>query len=134
MINVHTRAVRCTFQPRQQTRWECPAVVRELRDAAQAEGLNCIQTLIAIRDNPNFPPITRIAACNSLLDRGYGRPVQGLAIQNLPALPDPKTITSEMTFEEAAQVYADTIKGVEQLVDQTNEQTIIDVPSEDDTS
>jgi hypothetical protein len=39
-----------------------PAVVRELRDGAQAEGLNCIQTLIKIRDNEDFPPITRIAA------------------------------------------------------------------------
>jgi hypothetical protein len=87
-----------------------PAVVRELRDAAQVEGLNCIQTLIAIRDNPKFPPITRIAACNNLLDRGYGRPVQGVAVANLPAVPEPSRITEQMTHQEAAQAYADTLK------------------------
>jgi hypothetical protein len=119
-----------------------PAVVREIRDACQAEGLNCVQTLIKIRDNENFPPITRIAAANSLLDRGYGRPVQGVAIQNMPALPDPKMITKQMTHAEAAQAYAETIHSLQlerdgRLNDRPaiTEERIIDVmPNEDESS
>jgi hypothetical protein len=77
---------------------------------AQAEGLNCIQTLIAIRDNPKFPPITRIAACNSLLDRGFGRPMTSVAIADLtPKLP-PEHVTPAMTAEEAGQVYERTLR------------------------
>jgi len=108
-----------------------PAVVRELRDAAQAEGLNCIQTLIAIRDNPTFPPITRIAACNSLLDRGYGRPMQALAIAELPQLPAPGQVTKQMNHEEAAQLYASTLnQGRRDLEATMIEATAIEVTPE----
>jgi hypothetical protein len=94
--------------------------------------LNCIQTLIAIRDNPKFPPITRIAACNSLLDRGYGRPVQGVAIQNLPALPPLGQVTESMTAEQAADLYAQTLRyGQLELDRKLIEGQVIDVTPND---
>jgi hypothetical protein len=97
--------------------------------------MNCVQTLIAIRDNPNFPPITRIAACNSLLDRGYGRPVQGVAFTNLTPLPDPKQITPQMSMQEARQLYADSIKQAEhELLEGPDERPIIDVTPADGQS
>jgi hypothetical protein len=108
-----------------------PAVVRELRDGAQAEGLNCIQTLIKIRDNEDFPPTTRIAACNSLLDRGYGRPVQGLAIRNLLPLPDPTMIRKQMSNAEAADAYFRTLQqGQRDLDRKLIEGAVIDVTPE----
>jgi hypothetical protein len=87
-----------------------PAVVRELRDMAQAEGYNCIQTLIAIRDNETFPPITRIAAANSLLDRGFGRPMTSVAIAQLPPTPAPGLVTKAMSVEQAEQIYTATLR------------------------
>lgn len=76
-----------------------------LRDAAQKEGLNCIQTLI------DFPPITRIAACNSLLDRGYGRPIQGVAISDVSPNKQLTQVTPSMSLEEAARCYALSLTG-----------------------
>jgi hypothetical protein len=76
---------------------------------AQAEGYNCIQTLIMIRDNPKFPPITRIAACNSLLDRGFGRPMTSVAIAQLPPT-SPGLVTKSMTAAEAQRIYEATLR------------------------
>jgi hypothetical protein len=86
-----------------------PAIVREIRDLAQAEGYNCIQTLIMIRDNPEFPPITRLAACNSLLDRGFGRPMTSVAIAQLPPTPT-EHVTPAMTAQEAGELYERTLR------------------------
>ena len=57
------------------------ALFAEVREAAQQQGLASIQKLVQIRDDPKAPFIVQIAACNALLDRGYGRPVQGVAVQ-----------------------------------------------------
>jgi hypothetical protein len=56
-----------------------PALFVEVREAAQKEGLACIETLVAIRDDLKNFAIVRIAASNSLLDRGYGRPLASLS-------------------------------------------------------
>jgi hypothetical protein len=87
-----------------------PAAVREIRDLAQAEGYNCIQTLIMIRDNPEFPPITRLAAANSLLDRGFGRPMTSVAIAQLPPPVAPGHVTKEMSVAEAQRIYEATLR------------------------
>jgi hypothetical protein len=87
-----------------------PAVFAEVREAAQKEGLACIQTLVAIRDDLKNPALVRIAASNSLLDRGYGRPVQGVAVQNLQPLPPPGHVTKQMSAQEAAEIYAATLR------------------------
>jgi hypothetical protein len=87
-----------------------PALFAEVREAAQKQGLASIQTLVEIRDDLKNPALVRIAASNSLLDRGYGRPVQGLAVQNLPPLPPPGHVTPSMTAEQAAKLYAQTLR------------------------
>jgi CRP-like cAMP-binding protein len=86
---------------------------------------------VEIRDDQTNNAIVRIAACNSLMDRGYGRPLQGVAFKDLTPLPDPKQITSTMTHAEAADMYARTIKQAERdLSDLVEgpERSVIDVP------
>jgi hypothetical protein len=53
-----------------------PKVVSEIQAAARLEGLASIKTLVEIRNNKKNSTAVRIAAANSLLDRGYGRPAQ----------------------------------------------------------
>jgi hypothetical protein len=44
-----------------------PKIPPELRDAARAEALGSIQTLVALRDGARTPPYLRKAAADSLL-------------------------------------------------------------------
>jgi hypothetical protein len=46
-----------------------------------------------------------------LLDRGYGRPVQGVVVADMPKLPPIQHVTKEMTAEQAAKLYEQTIRG-----------------------
>jgi hypothetical protein len=85
-------------------------VFAEVREAAQQQGLASIQKLVEIRDNPKVPFIVQIAAANSLLDRGYGRPPQAIAFKDLTPLPDPDTINQTMTTAQAVEAYALTLK------------------------
>jgi hypothetical protein len=87
-----------------------PKLFTELREAAQREGPASIRKLAEIRDNPKAPYLAQIAAANSLLDRGYGRPVQGVAVQNLQPLPPPGHVTKQMSAQEAAEIYAATLR------------------------
>jgi hypothetical protein len=48
--------------------------VREVIELAREESEASIRRLAEIRDNPKTPPMAAVAACNSLLDRAYGRP------------------------------------------------------------
>jgi hypothetical protein len=40
--------------------------------------------LVAVRDDANAPASARVAACNALLDRGWGKPAQTIT-QNINA-------------------------------------------------
>jgi hypothetical protein len=51
-----------------------PRLETKLREALRAEGLNSVATLVEIRDNKKAPANVRLAAANSLLDRGFGKP------------------------------------------------------------
>jgi len=51
-----------------------------LNELARAQTEACIQTLVNIRDNAKAPAAARIAASRELLDRGYGRPPQGITL------------------------------------------------------
>ena len=42
--------------------------------AAQAHGLEAIAVLVEIMKDKKAPHATRVAASNSILDRGYGKP------------------------------------------------------------
>ena len=53
----------------------------ELREAAQAYGLEIIERLAAMAANAESESV-RLAAMRELLDRGYGRPPAGLEIDH----------------------------------------------------
>jgi len=48
--------------------------VARVASLAREQTENSINTIIAIRDSADVPPNVRLAAANSLLDRGWGRP------------------------------------------------------------
>jgi len=53
-----------------------PKQDRNIRDLARAHTQEAFETLIEIAGNPKTSPSARVQACNSILDRGWGRPVQ----------------------------------------------------------
>ena len=53
-----------------------PKIVEEIRDLARKHSKAAINTLATICKDEKQPPAARVAAANSLLDRGYGRAPQ----------------------------------------------------------
>jgi Family of unknown function (DUF5681) len=78
-----------------------PKVIGEVRDLAQAHTAEAIDTLVAIMADEKAPPAARVAASNSILDRGYGRPAQTVNT----ALEDKRTVT-ELSYEELVAIAA----------------------------
>ena len=52
----------------------------EIKALARVEGPACIELLAAFRDDASHPVMARIEAIKVLLDRGYGRPSQSVAV------------------------------------------------------
>jgi hypothetical protein len=50
-----------------------PALEREVVALARSKGVDCIKTLLTLKDDPKVPPSVRAYAANSVLDRGFGR-------------------------------------------------------------
>lgn len=48
----------------------------EIRSLARAHTEKAINVLVGIMEQPDAPPAARVAAVNSLLDRGWGKPAQ----------------------------------------------------------
>ncbi len=55
-----------------------PKGIGEVRELARSHTADAIDGLVAIASNPDAPAAARVAAYNSLLDRGWGRPSQML--------------------------------------------------------
>lgn len=53
-------------------------VTHPIREAAQEYTLDALETLVAIMRDPESPPAARVSACNSILDRGHGKPTQAI--------------------------------------------------------
>jgi hypothetical protein len=53
-----------------------PKSAMDIRSMARSHTEMCIRTLAAIAKQPKAQPAARVAAVNSLLDRGWGRAVQ----------------------------------------------------------
>ena len=51
----------------------------EIRSLARVHTVTAIRTLVAIMKQTKAPPAARIAAANSLLDRGWGKAAQAIA-------------------------------------------------------
>lgn len=57
-----------------------PKVVAEIRDLAREHGQKAIERLVELLDSKNESVAVR--AAEALLDRGYGRPVQGMELKS----------------------------------------------------
>lgn len=57
-----------------------PKSVGEVRRLAREQTVAAIETLVEIARDPNQPGSARVAACNVLLDRGYGKAVQQVEV------------------------------------------------------
>lgn len=53
-----------------------PKMDKTIRDLTRAFTEKAIATLIEIAENPKTTPAARVQACNSILDRAWGRPIQ----------------------------------------------------------
>lgn len=53
-----------------------PKGARDIKALAREHAPTALETLAAIMSDSLTPPAARVAAANSLLDRGYGKPVQ----------------------------------------------------------
>lgn len=51
-----------------------PKVAGHVRDLAREHTAVAVATLVYVMQSPKSPAAARVAACNALLDRGYGRP------------------------------------------------------------
>ncbi|MGB8896959.1 MAG: DUF5681 domain-containing protein [Pseudolabrys sp.] len=51
-----------------------PKILADIREVARAHTASAMNALVQIVENNNAPPAARVAAANSLLDRGYGKP------------------------------------------------------------
>lgn len=51
----------------------------DIRSLARAHTETALKTLAGIMEQPDAPPAARVAAANSLLDRGWGKPVQAIS-------------------------------------------------------
>ena len=68
-----------------------PKVLGDVQELARQRSPEAINTLATIMDDPKAPPAARVAAANSLLDRGYGKPTQPIS-QTLTKI-DPSTMS-----------------------------------------
>jgi hypothetical protein len=56
-----------------------PRLLGDVRELARQRSPEAINTLAGIMENEKAPPAARVAAANSLLDRGYGKPMQPIS-------------------------------------------------------
>jgi hypothetical protein len=56
-----------------------PKILADVRELARAHTNSAFNALVEIVTNKKAPPVARIAAANSILDRGYGNATQFIA-------------------------------------------------------
>jgi hypothetical protein len=54
--------------------------VLEVRDLARSCTEAAVRTLVEVMSNPKAPAAARVAAAVAVLDRGWGRPAQAVAV------------------------------------------------------
>lgn len=74
-----------------------PKVLAELQEKARERTVDALDTFAEIMLDKEAPPTARIAAANSLLDRGYGKPNQTITQPLLER--DPATLTDAELVE-----------------------------------
>lgn len=76
-----------------------------VREAAQEYTTDALNTLVAVMNDDTQPGAARVAAANSVLDRGYGKPTQPVETTVSVGQMDLSAINKEL--EEAAKVRAE---------------------------
>ena len=69
----------------------------EIRSMARGYTAKCVQVLAGLMTNEQTPPNTRVQAAMALLDRGWGKPVQGVAGE-----PDEPPVRVVVTYADPA--------------------------------
>ena len=59
-----------------------PAVIRDLREAAQGYSAEALETLAKVMRDKESPPASKVAAARELLDRGFGKAVQAVDVNS----------------------------------------------------
>jgi Family of unknown function (DUF5681) len=54
--------------------------VRKIQDIARDKSEMAINVLCEIANNESYTPSARVSAASAILDRGWGRPIQGIVI------------------------------------------------------
>lgn len=75
---------------------------RELSEMAKDHAAAALKVLVEIAKNDQEPASARVSAANALLDRGYGRPAQSVALSNPDGslTPQPSTIIIEAATDD----------------------------------
>lgn len=67
----------------------------DIRSLARSHTDKAINVLVGIANQPKAPPAARVSAATALLDRGWGKPVQGMEHSG----PDGAPIEGKWTVE-----------------------------------
>ena len=59
-----------------------PAVIRDLREAAQGYSEEALTVLAGVMRDADAPPAAKVAAARELLDRGFGKAVQAVDVNS----------------------------------------------------
>jgi len=75
-----------TGRPKRPATIEARRICADVADAAREFTVDAINTLAAIMNDPKTPAAARISAAQAILDRGHGRPPQGIEVSTQPDL------------------------------------------------
>ena len=59
-----------------------PAVIRDLREAAQGYSEEALTVLAGVMRDADAPPAAKVAAARELLDRGFGKAIQAVDVNS----------------------------------------------------
>jgi hypothetical protein len=59
-----------------------PRILKDVIDLAREHTGEAVENLVMIMRSEKAPAQARVAACNSLLDRGYGKPMQAVDVNS----------------------------------------------------
>lgn len=89
-----------------------PKAVRDVAAAARELTADAIATLAQIMKDPNEPSTARIAAANSLLSRGWGRPPQAITV----SLPAGRSEQVDLVLSEASRSVTTLCSGIDGII------------------
>ena len=78
-----------------------PGIIGEVRDLARTHAEDAIAALAEIAADRSAPPSARVSAAGELLNRGYGRPPQAIAIAGSASLADQHLAALKILSERA---------------------------------